>query len=154
MALQPFDGSVWPQRRRAVRTARRALIATRRGGRRTTTSLPRAYVLWLRTSEPAHVGYAIRGVRRLDCTIAKPAYGVLLVTGVLMVATGAFSFGEHWIKAAIALYVVTALLGFVVFAPAIRRQLAEAEADPSSVAYRAAARRTTGLGLLTMGSCW
>jgi uncharacterized membrane protein len=108
------------------------------------------YVLWLRTSEPAHAAYAIRGVRRLDRTLANPAYGVLLVTGVLMVATGAFSFGEHWIEAAIALYVLTALLGFAVFAPAIRRQLAEAEADPSSVAYRAAARRTTGLGLLTM----
>ena len=108
------------------------------------------YVLWLRTSEPAHVAYAIRGVRRLDGTIANPAYGVLLVTGVLMVATGAFSYSEHWLQIAIALYVLTALLGFVVFAPAIRRQLAEAEADPSSAAYRAAAQRTTGLGLLTM----
>jgi uncharacterized membrane protein len=89
-------------------------------------------------------------VRRLDRTLANPAYSVLLVTGVLMVATGAFSYSEHWLQIAIALYVLTALLGFVVFAPAIRRQLAEAEADPSSAAYRAAAQRTTGLGLLTM----
>ncbi len=47
------------------------------------------YVVWLRTSDPGHVAYAIRAVRRLDRTLANPAYGVLLVTGVLMVATGA-----------------------------------------------------------------
>ena len=103
-----------------------------------------------RATSRGHVAYAIRGVRRLDRTLANPAYSVLLVTGVLMVATGAFSYSEHWLQIAIALYVLTALLGFVVFAPAIRRQLAEAEADPSSAAYRAAAQRTTGLGLLTM----
>ncbi len=108
------------------------------------------YVAWLRTSDPAHVAFAVRGVRRLDRTVANPAYAVLLVTGVLMVWTGAFSFSEHWIQAAIVLYALTALLGIVVFAPAIRRQLAEADADPTSAAYRAAARRSTALGWVTI----
>jgi uncharacterized membrane protein len=109
------------------------------------------YAAWLRTSDAEHVVFAIHGVRRLDRRLANPAYGLLLVTGVLMVVTGGFSFTQHWIELAIALYALTATLGITLFAPAIRRQLAEAEADPTSAAYRAAARRTSALGLLTTG---
>ena len=107
------------------------------------------YVIWLRTAEREHVAFAIRGVRRLDRTLANPGYGLLLVTGVLMVLAGGYSFTQHWIELAIGLYVLVAVLGIAVFAPAIRRQLAEAETDPTSAAYRAASRRTNTLGLLT-----
>ena len=62
------------------------------------------YAFWLRTTDPGHRAFVIRGVRRLDRTVANPAYGLLLVTGVLMVLTGAYSFSQRWIEAAIALY--------------------------------------------------
>jgi hypothetical protein len=45
--------------------------------------------------------------------------------------------------------VLVAIVGITVYAPAIRRQIAEAERDPSSPAYAAAARRSTLLGILT-----
>jgi uncharacterized membrane protein len=66
-----------------------------------------------------------------------------------MIVGGLYSFETGWIVAAIALYVLTALLGLLAFAPAIRRQLAEAAKDPTSPAYAAAASRSAALGLLT-----
>lgn len=85
----------------------------------------------------------------IDSRIANPAYIVLLVTGVLMVLGGPFSFTTGWILAAIGLYVATAVIGLVAFGPAIRRQLVEAELDVGSEAYRAAAARSTALGIVT-----
>lgn len=107
------------------------------------------YAFWLRTTDPGHLAFVIRGVRRLDRTLANPAYGLLLVTGVLMVLTGAYSFSQRWIELALGLYLLVAVLGITVLAPAIRRQLAEADRDATSAAYRAAATRTTVLGLVT-----
>lgn len=109
------------------------------------------YAFWLRTTDPDHLAYVIRGVRRLDRRLANPAYVMLLVTGVLMVLTGAFNFSQGWIQVAIVLYVLVALIGISLLGPAIRRQAAEADRDAASVAYAAAATRTTRLLLLTTG---
>lgn len=109
------------------------------------------YAFWLRRAgrDRARLIDAIGGVRTLDSRLANPAYVILLVTGFGMVLTGAYSFETGWIAASIALYVATAVLGITAFGPAIRRQLAEAERDPSSEAYAAAERRSNLLGLLT-----
>ena len=110
------------------------------------------YAFWLRRggTDRERLLFSIDGVRRLDRTIANPAYIVLLVTGVLMVLTGAYSFETGWIAAAIVLYILTAIVGVTLFAPAIRRQQAEAERDPASPAYAAAANRSNLFGILTV----
>ena len=110
------------------------------------------YAFWLRRggTDRERLLYSIDGVRRMDRVIANPAYGVLLVTGVLMVLTGAYSFETGWIAAAIVLYILTAIVGITLFAPAIRRQQAEAERDPTSPAYAAAANRSNLFGILTV----
>jgi uncharacterized membrane protein len=109
------------------------------------------YAFWLRRggTDRERLLYSIDGVRRLDRTIANPAYIVVLVTGVLMVLTGAYSFETGWIAAAIVLYILTAIVGLTLFAPALRRQQAEAERDPTSPAYAAAANRSNLFGVLT-----
>ena len=109
------------------------------------------YAFWLRLAgrDRDRLVWTIDGVRRLDRTVANPAYGVLLVTGVLMVVGGLYSFETGWIAAAIVLYVVTAIVGVALYGPAIRRQLAEAERDPSSADYAAAERRSNLLGAVT-----
>lgn len=113
-----------------------------------------SYGFWLRLAgrDRDRLLFAIEGIRWLDRRIANPMYVVVLLTGVLMVLTGAYSFETRWIAASIALYVLVAVVGIAFFAPAIRRQLAEAERDPTSSAYAAAAARTTRLGLLTTGA--
>jgi uncharacterized membrane protein len=110
------------------------------------------YAFWLRRggTDRERLLYSIDGVRRMDRLIANPAYIVLLVTGVLMVLTGAYSFETGWIAAAIVLYIATAVIGITLFAPALRRQQAEAERDPTSPAYAAAANRSNLLGILTV----
>ncbi|HET9522221.1 MAG TPA: DUF2269 family protein [Candidatus Limnocylindrales bacterium] len=110
------------------------------------------YAFWLRRggTDRERLLYSIDGVRRMDRLIANPAYIVLLVTGVLMVLTGAYSFETGWIAAAIVLYIATAIVGITLFAPALRRQQAEAERDPTSPAYAAAANRSNLLGILTV----
>jgi len=47
--------------------------------------------------------------------------------------------------------VTVALLGIFVYAPAVRRQIAEAERDPTSPAYAGAAARSNLLGVIVTG---
>jgi uncharacterized membrane protein len=110
------------------------------------------YTFWLRRAgrDQERLVWAIAGVRRLDSTIANPAYVLLLITGVLMVVGGYFSFQTSWIVAALILYVGLVIVGGVLYSPALRRQLDAAEVDPASDAYRAAARRSDLFGLLTL----
>lgn len=110
------------------------------------------YAFWLRRAgrDPDKLLWAIRGIQTLDNRLANPAYILLLITGVLMVLSGAFSFQTGWIAAALVLYVVLVLVGIFVYAPTIRRQLAEAERDPGSPAYAAIERRSTQLGIVTL----
>jgi uncharacterized membrane protein len=110
------------------------------------------YAFWLRRggSDRERLLFSIDGIRRMDRLIANPAYIVVLVTGVLMVLTGGYSFETGWIAAAIVLYIVTAIVGVTLFAPALRRQQAEAERDPTSPAYAAAANRSNLFGVLTV----
>lgn len=109
------------------------------------------YAFWLRRAgtDRDRIAYTIAAVRRLDRTFANPGYLVLLLTGLAMTATGGFGLDRGWIVGGLALYVLTALLGFTLFAPAIRRQLAEAERDPTGPGYAAAARRSQLLAGVT-----
>jgi uncharacterized membrane protein len=109
------------------------------------------YTYWLSYAgnDRDRLVWTMKGIRRLDNFIATPAYVVLAVTGVLMVLSGAFSFQTGWIIAAIVLYVIVVILGIALYAPALKRQIAEAEADPTSSAYAAAASRTNLFGIIT-----
>jgi uncharacterized membrane protein len=109
------------------------------------------YTYWMRFAgqDRDRLVWAMNGIRRLDNFIATPAYVVLLITGVLMVIGGVFSFQTGWILAAIALYVVVVVMGIALYSPALKRQIAEAETDPTSPAYADAARRTNMFGLIT-----
>lgn len=109
------------------------------------------YAFWMRRAglQRDRLLFVIESIRRLDRRIANPAYGVLLVTGLLMVLDGAYSLTAGWLATAVVLFVLTALVGIAFFAPAIRRQLVEAQADPASAAYAAAAARSSAFGVLT-----
>jgi len=108
------------------------------------------YSAWLHYArrEPERLPFVIGGIRRLDRRLANPAYIVVLLTGIGMIIVGPFSIEYNWIRAALVLYASAVLMGIFGFAPAIRRQLAEAEADPRSDAYETAARRSDRFGIL------
>ena len=109
------------------------------------------YAFWLRqagTTDRDRLVFTIASIKKLDNTLATPAYIVVLLTGLGMVFLGVFSFTTGWIQAALALYVLVVILSIAVYSPALRRQLREAEADPGSAAYRAAASRSNLLGFV------
>lgn len=110
------------------------------------------YAFWLRRAglDRERLVYTIEGIQRLDSRIANPAYILVLLTGLGMVALGAFSFTTGWIVAAIVLYVTLVVVGIAFFSPAIKRQLEEARRDPASPAYAAAAARSNLFGIGTL----
>jgi len=109
------------------------------------------YTYWLRYAgqDRDRLVWTMKGIRRLDNFVATPAYVVLLITGILMVVGGVFSFQTGWIMAAIALYLVVVVVGIAFYAPALKRQISEAEIDPTSPTYAAAARRSSLFGMFT-----
>ncbi len=110
------------------------------------------YAFWMRLAghDRDRLTFTIRSIHWIDMRVALPAYGVLLISGVLMVVGGLYSFQTGWIAASTLLYVLAAIIGIALYAPAMRRQLAEAQADPSSTAYAAAAQRSNLLGIVTV----
>lgn len=99
-------------------------------------------VFWLRAGgrDPDRLKFAIGGIRRLDRKIGIPAFGLLLLTGVLMVVLGLYDFTQRWIQLAIVLYLGLAVTGMTVMGPALKRVIAEAERDPHSEAFAEAER--------------
>jgi len=116
-----------------------------------------SYVVWIMRAqrEPAYETFALKGIKFLDDRIANPAYGVLLLTGLLMVFLGGFSFTALWIDVALVLYVVLIVLAVRFYTPSLREQIKLAEAgDTTSAAFVSLARtgRITGqaLGLIVL----
>ena len=97
-----------------------------------------SYPVWIIRArrDPTHTAFALKGIKFIDDRIANPAYGVLLVTGLLMVYIGHYSLTTLWIDVALILFVALILVAALVYTPALREQVKLAEAgDTSSVAF-------------------
>jgi uncharacterized membrane protein len=113
------------------------------------------YGVWsIRASrEPAQAAFALKGIKFLDDRIANPAYGVLFLTGLIMMFAGGHSLKEIWIPIAIVLFIAIAVLGVAFYSPLLKNQIRLAEAgDTSSPEYTRLAnlgrRFGPGLGIL------
>lgn len=93
-----------------------------------------SYSIWQARAarEPQHTGYALRGIKFLDDRVANPAYGGLLVLGVLLVLLGPWEFTQLWVLAALVLYVVMGAIAFFLYSPTLTRQIAAYEAGGAS----------------------
>jgi uncharacterized membrane protein len=119
------------------------------------------YALWLRLGErePEHLAYTIRAIRAIDRRIANPAYALLLVTGVAMALVSGIPLTRAWLVLAIAVYLAAAALGYFVFGPVVRAELAALEragtGDPEYLRQRDRARTlgtvTTAMVLTILG---
>jgi len=110
------------------------------------------YLVWIRLGErsPPNLLHSLRGIQFLDERIANPGYGVVVVTGLLMVWVNKLSLLTSWITIPLILVIVVTVLGIGVYSPALRRQIQAAEADgPTSASYQAASRRALLTGALT-----
>lgn len=82
--------------------------------------------------EPASQAFVLKGIKFLDDRIANPAYGVLLLTGLLMIAVGHISITSLWIIVALVLFAAVVVLGVVVFTPLLRNQIRLAESGQTA----------------------
>ncbi|HET9783158.1 MAG TPA: DUF2269 family protein [Candidatus Dormibacteraeota bacterium] len=104
--------------------------------------------------DPGHTSFVLKGIQFLDNRIANPAYGVLFLTGLIMIFAGNFGL-QLWIVVAVVLFIAIAILGFAIFTPLVRNQIRLADAGETASAefVRLANRsRTLGpiLGLLVL----
>jgi uncharacterized membrane protein len=103
-----------------------------------------SYGIWLARAakEPEHALHVLRGVKILDDRFANPAYALLLVLGLAMVWEAGIPLNTFWIAASLVLYVVLVVLAVVGYTPALRQQVALAEAGRvGSDEYRQVAKR-------------
>jgi uncharacterized membrane protein len=92
------------------------------------------YGVWnvLAARAPEHVAFALKGIKFLDDRIANPAYGVLLLTGLLMVLGGHIPLTSLWLIVALILFVAVIVLGLAIFTPLLRDQIRLADAGQAT----------------------
>lgn len=108
------------------------------------------YAVWILRAarDEQHLPFVMRTIRFLDGRIANPAYGLLLLTGLLMVFTAGLPLTTFWIAAALVLYALVLVLGLLVVAPNFRAQVRALEAEgPASGAFRSAAAAGQAWGI-------
>jgi len=111
------------------------------------------YGVWLARAaqEPEHMLHVLRGIRTLDNVFANPAYALLLITGLGMLIVGGIALTTFWIVVALILYGLAIVVGIVMFAPVLRRQVSLLESGAGQTPeFRQLARRSTNLGIVTM----
>ena len=88
-----------------------------------------SYGIWQARAarEPEHTGYALRGIKFLDDRVANPAYGGLLVVGIILVLIGPYDFTTFWVAVAIGLYVLMFVVAVFFYSPMLKLQIAAYE---------------------------
>jgi uncharacterized membrane protein len=98
-------------------------------------------------SEPAHLGFALKGIKFIDDRIANPAYGVILVTGLLMVFVNHWRITSLWIILAVLLFVALVVVAVALYSPLLRELIKLVDAgDTTSPEFSRLINRNRMLG--------
>ena len=107
------------------------------------------YGVWMARvrKAPAALPFALATVKVLDDRMANPAYGVVAVTGVLLVWLGPFAFTTPWVLASIVLFAIVGGLGLFAYTPTLRAQVELANAGRADTPeFAALSKRGAMLG--------
>ena len=115
------------------------------------------YGIWL-SRAAANVDvlpFTLKTIKLIDDRLANRAYGLLILTGLIIVYIVRLSLTTPWLLTALILYVIVVLIGLLVVTPNLRNQIQLLEREGiSSPGYQALARRGTitgmTLGLITL----
>ena len=112
-----------------------------------------SFFIALAELEPRHLAYTLRAVRHSDRLVAIPAYLLSLVTGIWLVYETNVPLGRFWVVVSLVVYFIVLIVGFTVFGPTVRHELAALERggfhDP---VYRSLRRRAQLLSLGTIAA--
>jgi uncharacterized membrane protein len=107
------------------------------------------YGIWLARGRrnPDALPFTLRGIKLIDDRLANPAYGLLLITGLLMAYVGGLPLTTPWLLTALVLYVIVALVGFIGYSPTLRRQIEVLDREGiQSANYQSLAEHGANLG--------
>ena len=108
-----------------------------------------SYVVWILRAQrdASHTGFALKGIKFLDDRLANPAYGVLLLTGILMVFLVGYSFFTLWIEVTLVLFAILVVLAATQYTPTLRDQIKLVEAgETTSAEFTRLAKRGQVVG--------
>lgn len=110
------------------------------------------YAVWnaRAAQEPQHLAFALRGIQFLDRRVANPAYGLLLVTGLILVWVGQLGF-QRWIISALFLFVLLIIVAVGFYSRTMNRQIEVLEKEgESSPAYQRLAAQAQRVGIISL----
>ena len=111
-----------------------------------------SYGIWLArsaTAAQATQSHVLRTIKFLDDRFANPAYGLLLITGLLMAFSAGIPFSRLWLAASIGLWFVLVFLGLGIYTPTLRDQIRVLESEgPGSEQYQRLASRGRTVGIV------
>lgn len=110
-----------------------------------------SYAIWLQRAarSPENLPFTLRGIKFLDDYFANPAYLLLFLTGLAMVLTVGIPLSTFWIAAAIVLWILLLMGGFLLYTPTLRNQIRVLEATgPGSDEYKQLNQRGTIIGIV------
>jgi hypothetical protein len=109
------------------------------------------YAIWgaRAKAEKEHLGFALRGIKFIDDRVANPAYGGVLVTGLVMVFVGGISLTTtRFVQIGLVGFIVVAALAVAGYSPTLKKQIQTLdESGWESPAYMALDARSTVLGI-------
>ena len=109
------------------------------------------YGVWnaLAAREPAHAPFALKGIAFIDRRVANPAYGLLLITGLALVAIGGLRQG--WILAALILFVLLIVVAIGFYSRVIGQQIKVMDSEGlGSAAYKRLDGQATIYGIISL----
>ena len=110
------------------------------------------YGVWktLGAREPAHAPFALKGIAFIDNRVANPAYGGLLITGLILLAVGQVGF-RGWVIAALILFALLIVIAVGFYSRVVRRQIQVMDAEGvASVAYKRLDSQAMTYGIISL----
>jgi hypothetical protein len=108
------------------------------------------YAVWLQRgmANRESLPFVLQGIQFIDNRIARPAYVLLLITGIGLYLTAEES-QSAWTLLAVILWFVVLVLGLAGYSPTLRNQITLAgSAGADSSEYKSVAWRGTFIGIL------
>ena len=99
-------------------------------------------------SDTAHLGFALKGIKFIDDRIANPAYGVVLLTGLIMIFAGSWGF-KLWIILALILFAAVVVAAVAFYSPLLNRMIRMVDAgQATSSEFAGLVNRNRTLGIV------
>jgi len=110
------------------------------------------YAVWktLGAREPAHAPFALKGIAFIDNRVANPAYGGLLITGLILLAVGQVGF-RGWVIAALILFALLIVVAVGFYSRVVRQQIKVMDAEGvASVAFKRLDSQAMTYGIISL----